>query len=224
LTKPVEPLGLTVHATPVPDVQAVRKRTLSGRLKMLLILLACAAPVIASYFTYYVIRPEGRSNYGSLVQPPRPLPAALDLRELDGRAVTVDSLRGQWLLLVVGSGACDSTCEKLLYMQRQLREMLGRERDRVDKVWLVLDALTPPTRVQEAIASGDAVRVLRASAVAVSGWLTPEPGQSMDAHLYLVDPMGQWMMRFPAQAEPSRVKRDLERLLRASSSWDRAGR
>lgn len=213
-----------MHAMAVPDVQSLRRRTLSGRLKMLLILLACAAPVIASYFTYYVIRPDGRTNYGTLIQPARPMAQDLALRSTAGQAVAPDTLRGQWLLLVVGAGGCDAACERRLYMQRQLREMLGRERDRVDKVWLLLDDAMPPSRLQEALSAGEPVRLLRASADAVARWLEPEPGKALEAHLYLVDPMGQWMMRFPAEAEPARVKRDLERLLRASSSWDRAGR
>ena len=52
-------------------------------------------------------------------------------------------------------------------------------------------------------------------------------GQQLADHLYLVDPMGNWMMRFPAQldlAAAAKAKRDLERLLRASSSWDQPGR
>jgi hypothetical protein len=46
----------------------------------------------------------------------------------------------------------------------------------------------------------------------------------MQDHLYVVDPMGEWMMRAPVQPQPERLKRDLDRLLRASGSWDKAGR
>jgi hypothetical protein len=58
----------------------------------------------------------------------------------------------------------------------------------------------------------------------VARWLEPAPGYRLSDHLYVVDPMGNWMMRFPANAEPPRMRRDLERLLRASSFWDRPGR
>jgi hypothetical protein len=208
----------------VADEQALRRRTVGGRLKMLLVLLACAAPVIASYFTYYVIRPEGRTNYGTLIEPARPLPAAWPLTTLAGAAVEPASLRGQWLLVAVGSGACDAACEQRLYLQRQLREMLGRERDRVDKVWLVTDEATPRPELQAALSAGDPVQILRVPATALARWLEPAPGQAPHDHLYIVDPMGIWMMRMPPAPEPSRVKRDLERLLRASSSWDHAGR
>ena len=63
---PPEPLSLSVHGLAVPDladpVQARRRRTIGGRIKMLLVLLICAAPVIASYLTFYVVRPQARSR------------------------------------------------------------------------------------------------------------------------------------------------------------------
>jgi hypothetical protein len=55
-------------------------------------------------------------------------------------------------------------------------------------------------------------------------WLEPAPGQRLEDHLYVVDPIGNWMMRFPANFDPKQGKRDLDRLLRASSFWDKAGR
>ena len=219
-----EPLAMTVHALPAVDAQALRRRTVGGRLKMLLVLLACAAPVIASYFTYYVIRPDSRTNYGQLVEPARPLPPLLSLKSTSGATVEASSLRGQWLLVAVGSGACDTACEQRLYMQRQLREMLGRERGRVDKVWFVTDETALRPELQAALSVGDPVQVLRVPAAELARWFEPAPGHALQDHLYIVDPMGMWMMRMPPTPEPARVKRDLERLLRASSSWDQAGR
>src|SRR5215208_2052015 len=133
-----EPLGLTVHSLPLPQeaVAGESRRTRLGRVKMLLVLAVCAAPVVASYFTYYVIRPEGRRNYGELVDPQRPLPALSALAP-DGTRVELPALKGQWLLVSVAGGACDSACQQHLYFQRQLRESLGREKDRLDRVWLV---------------------------------------------------------------------------------------
>lgn len=219
---PPEPLSLTVHSMPRPELDAQARRTRSGRIKMLLVLLACASPVLASYFTYFVIRPEGRSNYATLIDPPHELPP-LALRTLEGQQVPAASLKGQWLLVVTGSGDCDADCEKLLYMQRQLREMTGRERERIDKLWLVTDDQMPPAALQKAVLDAGAAQILRADPVQVAQWLQPAPGESLSSHLYVVDPMGQWMMRSPVRPDPSRLKRDLERLLRASASWDREG-
>ena len=220
---PPEPLSLTVHSMPRPELDAQARRTRSGRLKMLLVLLACASPVLASYFTYFVVRPEGRSNYATLIDPPHELPP-LALRTLEGQQVPAASLKGQWLLVVTGSGDCDADCEKLLYLQRQLREMTGRERERIDKLWLVTDDQMPPAALQKAVLDAGAAQILRADPAQVAQWLQPAPGESLSSHLYIVDPMGQWMMRAPVRPDPSRLKRDLERLLRASASWDREGR
>jgi hypothetical protein len=186
--------------------------------------LACAAPVLASYFTYYVIRPEGRGNYATLIDPAREMPAGLALTDLDGRAVDARALRGQWLLVAVGSAACDGVCEKRLYAQRQLREMTGRQRDRIDKLWLVTDNGPIRADLRAALDSAPAARVLRVDGGRLGEWLQAAPGESLGSHLYLVDPMGRWMMRAPAALEPARFKRDIERVLRASASWDTPGR
>jgi hypothetical protein len=219
-----EPLSFAVHSLPVPELGDAARRTASGRLKMLLVLLVCAAPVIASYFTYFVIRPEGRSNYSDLVLPQRPLPAGLPLADLQGRAVPAESLRGQWLLVVVSTAACDAACEKHLWVQRQLRETLGRDRDRLDKVWLIDDGAAPRPETLRAVGAGVPATVLRVPRAALSAWLAPADGRALEDHLYLVDPMGNWMMRVPADPEPARLKRDIEKLLRASASWDLPGR
>jgi hypothetical protein len=113
---------------------------------MLLVLAVCAAPVLVSYFTYFVIRPQARTNYSELITPPRELPQTLPLKTLAGEPVAATSLHGQWLMVVVAGGACDAPCEKRLYLQRQLRETLGREKDRVDKIWLITDGGGPSWR------------------------------------------------------------------------------
>ena len=219
------PLSFTVHSVHAPalDDDAVR-RTRSGRLKMLLVLAVCAAPVVASYLTYFVIRPQGRTNYSELIQPPRPVPERLPLTDLGGNAVTAESLKNQWLLVVVSGGACDATCERLLWVQRQLRETLGREKDRVEKVWLIDDDVTPKAQVLGGVTVNTEATVLRVPAAALAAWLQPAAGQALGDHLYIVDPMGHWMMRVPANPEPAKLKRDVGKLLRASAGWDKPGR
>lgn len=221
-----EPLGLTVHSMPSPREaldETVRRRTARGRWKMVFVLLCCAAPVIASYFTYYVIRPEGRSVYGELIEPQREVPP-LSAIARDGSVVPLPSLKGQWLLVAVADAACDVLCEQQLYLQRQLRESLGREKDRIDRVWLVSDAAPVPERLDQGLIGAT---VLRVPATELAQWLAPAPGHALAEHLYVVDPMGHWMMRFPARMdikEASRAKRDIDRLLRAAASWDEPGR
>ena len=222
-----EPLGLTIHS--LPDAAAAARevadprRVASGRWKMLLVLAVCAAPVIASYFTYYVIRPESRRVFGELIDPQRPLPD-LAASRLDGTPDNLVKLRGQWLLVSVAGGACDAVCQQHLYLQRQVREGLGREKDRLDRVWLVNDTAEVPQALRPALKDAT---VLRVEPGALSRWLVPGQGRRLDEHLYLVDPLGNWMMRFPPaldNAGAARAKRDLERVLRATSSWDTPGR
>jgi hypothetical protein len=179
--------------------------------------------VIASYYAYYVGRPGARSNYGTLIEPTRTLPA-LPLRTLDGAGVDAASLRGQWLLVVVGPADCTDGCRQRLYLQRQLREMLGRERDRVDKVWLVTDEGEVAPSLRAALGGDPSLQVLRVPEPALAGWLAPAPGHALADHLYVIDPHGEWLLRVPADPDPQRVKRDLDKLLRASAGWDRAGR
>lgn len=215
---------MTVHSVPAPDLEGDKRRTRIGRFKMLMVLLVCAAPVIASYFTYFVIRPEGRTNYGTLVLPTRTAPDALNLRSLDGQSVPVTSLKGQWLLVTVGPSTCDEACDKRLFIQRQLREMLGRDKDRIDRVWLVTDGKQPAPALRASAEAPPPLIMLLADGAAVAGWLQAEAGHAIEDHLYIVDPMGEWMMRMPADPDPGQVKRDLSKLLRASSFWDQPGR
>ncbi len=224
MTDKNDPLSFTVHSMPAPALDSAAQRTSSGRWKMLLVLLVCAAPVIASYFTYFVIRPEGRTNYSELIQPLRPIPEKLPLLDLQGRAVAASTLKGQWLLVVISGGACDAVCERQLWIQRQLRETLGREKDRLDKVWLITDAAAPRAATLQAIGTGVPATVLRIAPEALAQWLTPAPGSTLEQHMVVVDPLGNWMMRVPADPEPGKLKRDIEKLLRASAGWDKAGR
>ncbi|MDR2297792.1 MAG: hypothetical protein LBE30_05555 [Comamonas sp.] len=219
-----EPLSFAVHSLPDPVLSDVRQeRTRSGRWKMLAVLLVCVAPVVASYFTYYVLRPTQQRSFGELIAD-QPMLPALQAQTLDGRSVDLQSLKGQWLLVSTSNAACEQRCQDNLYLQRQLRETLGREKDRLDWVWLINDQQPVPDRMQPALQQATALRL---PAKAIGDWLKPEAGHALDEHLYVVDPQGHWMLRFPAnldKASAGKAKRDLERLLRASASWDEAGR
>ena len=217
-----EPLGLTVHSLPQSSDALTRQRA-SGRLKMLLVVAVCALPVIASYFTFFVVRPSGTGTaYSALIQPAAAMPA-VPARWVDGSEKPLRSLVGQWLLVVVDGGACAAACEKRLYLQRQLREMTGREAGRIDKLWLVVDDAPLSPTLQQALAATPAMTILRLPRDVVAAWLKPAPGQALEDHVYIVDPLGDWMMRAPADADPSRLKRDIDRLLRGSAGWDKPG-
>jgi hypothetical protein len=186
-----------------------------SRLKLYLVLAICAAPVVAAYVVYYAVRPEARSNYGTLVDPQRPIPA-LHLRTLDGRAVDAATLRGKWTMLMIANGDCPASCVDRLYHLRQVRLTTGKERDRVERVWLIPDATPLSTTL---IREYDGTEMLRADPSELERWLPVDEGEPSTAyadHIYIVDPLGNLMMRFPANADPNRTKRDLAKLLYAS--------
>lgn len=198
-------------------------RTRRGRTWLLLVWLVCAAPVVASYLTFYVFRPDRIKSFGELIEPQREVPVLLT-QDLDGKQDQLASLKGQWLLVSIAGGECNALCQQHLYLQRQLRETMGREKDRVDWVWLVDDQATVPQDLLPALSGAS---VLRVNAAGLAQWLTPGQGQKLSDHLYVIDPFGKWMMRFPADLDvknAAEAKRDLSRLLTASASWDKPGR
>jgi hypothetical protein len=185
------------------------------RYRVLYLLLAvCVAPVVASYTAYYFVPPEGRTNYGTLLQPQRPLPA-LSLQRLDGTAVAAGTLRGAWTLVQADRGACDEQCKKKLWQMRQVRLTTGRDADRVQRLWLIVDGAPLATLLMREY---DGTLFLRARADEVTQFLLlPDQSDAQLAdHIWLIDPLGNLMLRWPKDADPSRMKKDLIKLLKAS--------
>jgi peroxiredoxin len=207
----VEPNKL---AEPAIDPKRARKR---GRWMLWLVLLVCASPMIASYFTYYVIKPEKRNNYGTLIdQRAHPVPA-MATTTLDGRPQALEQFKGKWVMLMVGPGACPDFCQKQLFALRQLRLMQGKEADRIERVWLITDQEPLDTLI---IREYDGTHMLRADAATVTQWLPVDKGTTPADHIYLIDPLGHLMMRFPKDPqlqEVRKVYKDIYKLLKASA-------
>ncbi len=188
----------------------------TGRWKLLAVVAVCAFPIIASYFTYYIIKPTGRNNYGALIDPRlHPIPEAqLHVTQLDGEAAPLAQFKGKWVMLQTGPSDCQAACKKMLFEMQQLRLMQGKERERIERVWLVTDAQPLDTLVMREF---DGTSMLRVNGDALKAWLPVEPGGQAADHLYLIDPLGNLMMRFPKDADPSKVKKDIAKLLKASA-------
>jgi hypothetical protein len=218
-----EVLGLAVHSLPTPGDAA--GSALSGRLKLLAILLACSLPVLVAYFVFYVVRPQGEAGFGELITPVRPVPQVQAIG-LDGAKVPLPSLKAQWLLVKVDGGACVQDCQKQLTVLRQFRLMLGKDMDRMDWLWLINDQAPVDPRLAASL-KHDSATVLRVDADTLNIWLPAPVGKPQQDFIYVVDPMGNTMMRFPSKldsAAAAKAKRDMEHLLRASLTWDKPGR
>ena len=185
-----------------------------GRWKLFAVIAICASPLIASYLTYYVIKPEGRTNYGALIDPRAyPIPAALDITSLDGKPVTLNDYKGKWVMLQVGDADCQESCRQRLHDMRQLRLAQGKDMDRIERVWLITDDKPLETVLMREY---DGTHMLRAKPDALKEWLPAETGTAPAAHIYMIDPLGNLMMRFPKDADPNKMKKDISKLLKAS--------
>lgn len=197
------------------DVSAINAQTRRGRIQMLFLLLACAAPVIASYLAYYVFKPEGaKTNFGTLVQP---------VQEVKAEWFEIP-MKGKWTLLVARpAGECtikDESCLEALFLMRQLRIAMGRESGRVQLVWVNTDGKPVDPEVLQAYdqkAAGFQILALPADPklrAQFNIWLNREDaGQKIQ----LIDPSPAKMMYFPVTSSPKEfgsIKKDLEKLLR----------
>ena len=168
---------------------------MSPKAKLLLVGAACAAPFVLGTLAYFFDWDTGApGNYGELIQPPRTLSGP-----------PLGALRGKWVLVSFDRAACDAYCEKKLYFMRQVRRAQGKEQARVERLWVVTDAGAPRPELLAAIEGTHLARN-------ASGEF---PGER-SAHIYLVDPLGNLMMRFPRDPDPSRMLKDLQRLLKYS--------
>ncbi len=192
----------------------MEKNRQKGRWKLLAVILVCASPIILSYLTYYVIKPQSRTNYGAFIDPrDYPIPD-MALSTMAGKSTALDAYKGKWIMLQVDSGDCAAVCEKKLHDMRQLRLAQGKEMDRIERVWLISDDKPLDTIL---IREFDGTNMLRAKSDLVSGWLPVEAGTTMFDHIYMIDPLGNLMMRFPKDADPNKIKKDVIKLLKASS-------
>lgn len=187
-----------------------RRRARAARWQLIALFALFVIPVAASYYTYYVLRPAGRTNYGMLVEPMRQLGS---LGHGEAAPGGLSSLHGRWVMLVVGPAACDEACRERLYNIRQVRLTTGKDRVRVERAWLVTDAADPDP---ELLARHEGLLVLHADAAEVARLVPAEAGSAVSDHIYMIDPLENLMMRFPKDADPSRMKKDLAKLLRAS--------
>jgi cytochrome oxidase Cu insertion factor (SCO1/SenC/PrrC family) len=180
-----------------------------SRRSLWLILALSVAPVVASYVVYYIWRPDRTVNYGELLAP-QPLPDP-KLTLADGTPFRLSSLKGKWVLAMVDTAGCNAQCEKKLFYMRQLRLTQGKEMERVERAWIISDDAPPRP---EAAASYPGTWLIRAAHSGLTG-LFPAAAAVAD-HIYVIDPLGNLMMRYPRDPDPQLMIKDLKRLLKAS--------
>ncbi|MBX3640597.1 MAG: hypothetical protein KF888_08790 [Nitrosomonas sp.] len=181
----------------------------SNRRKFILILVLLFSPVVISYALFFMDYRPGSINYGDLVE----------IKKLSGSGVTQDSniilrmrdLHGKWVMLTVDSGNCDEACQKKLYYMRQVRTMQNKEMNRIERLWLIDDNVKADSELFKNYEGTFFVNALD------SELLDQIPTREIQRkHIYLIDPMGNLMMRFPENLEPRKMSDDIKRLLHVS--------
>ena len=182
-------------------------RRRSARRHLLLIGGIAAAPFIVSWLLYKFWQPARFMNHGELVanlQPPAP-------GETDPMRQALKDLAGKWVLATVDSGQCGDACRKKLYYLRQIRLTQGKEMDRVERLWMVSDQTAPDPALLKEHAG------LRIVHVTDSQWVRHlPPGAPAENYLFILDPLGNVVLRYPPGFDPTGMKKDLSRLIRAS--------
>lgn len=177
-----------------------------NRIKLLLLISLFILPVAASYLAYYIWQPSARKNYGELV---KQVDARILGADMNGRPMDTGGFKGKWVMVYVGGGGCPKSCQELLYFMRQTRTAQGKEMDRIERLWLLTDDVPPAVELQQAHPGLHYLKPVVSPAAQFSG-------SDTGAHLYMVDPLGHLMMRWPQNPDPRRMIKDIKQLLKAS--------
>lgn len=179
------------------------------RQKLLAIMALLLVPVVISYALHYSDYRPGTINYGELI----------DMEDFKGDAVNqVDNtifrprdIHGKWTMIMVDSGNCNEYCDQKLYKMRQVRLVQNKEMHRVKRLWLIDDNVAIDPSLLEKYEGTIFVNAKDSELLE-----SLKPTESQRLHIYLVDPIGNVMMRFPENADPSEMVEDLKRLLHVS--------
>jgi cytochrome oxidase Cu insertion factor (SCO1/SenC/PrrC family) len=187
----------------------VKPRRPDRRVVLLLVAIVAVLPLAAAYGLYFFWRPSAFTNYGELLPPVSVADAVAS--QPDGTRYDFARLRGKWVLVMVDSGACDAFCQGKLYRMRQVRLTQGQNMERIERAWLIDDDASPSAQLIAAYAGTQQIRVKG------NGVLQRLPAQtSTRAHIYVVDPLGNVILRYSGDADATGMKKDITRLLKVS--------
>ena len=173
-----------------------------------MILFICAAPIIGGTVAFNIWEGGPTSNYGELI-PPRKVEVAG--HRVNQQPAALSSLEGKWRFVMFDGGQCDEQCRRKLLYTRQIRLAQGREQTRIERIWFIDDRTHP--NPDHAAFYDDAHIIILGSPTAGAEFSSQGSART---HIYLVDPHGHLMMRYPADPDPARIIKDLQRLLKYS--------
>jgi hypothetical protein len=159
-------------------------------------------PLALAFWVYYGTdwRPIRTVNHGELISPARPLPAYAGM--------PADLFHNKWTLVYIGDGRCDDACRHALVVMRQTRLSLNNEMGRVERVFLATGECCAQEYLQHEHAG---LKVLTAPAD-----LSLFPTEARGQFLFIVDPLGNLMMRYDVRQDPKGLLQDMKKLLSLS--------
>jgi cytochrome oxidase Cu insertion factor (SCO1/SenC/PrrC family) len=204
------------------DVIPAKTSRTRSRISFLMLAGLFLAPVILAWLVFYVFpdfRPTGTINHGELVEPVRPIPA-FNMQSLDGRTLDETFWRGKWTFVYLIEGSCDEACIEHLYTIRQIRLAQGKNIDRLQRLLFMQPADSSATAVQTLQEKFPGLVILPVTSE-YAGKIWPvfqvdNANPLKSNYYYLVDPLGNLMMRYSSEIEPQGIIKDLERLLKYS--------
>lgn len=191
-----------------------------SRTQLWLLVALFFTPLALSFVLYYGgdgWRPEGSTNYGDLLEPARALPDAALITPA-GTSTAADFLRGNWSFVFVGDGACDTRCRQALTDMRQVRLALNEDSRRVQRVFLYSGSCCDsgylgaehPGLIPASIDNAAGQELLRTLPVY-------DDVPALEAgRIYLVDPLGNVVLSYAADAGAKGLLEDTEKLLKLS--------
>lgn len=186
----------------------VTEKAKSNRRKFLLLLVVMCTPVIISYALYFMdYRPQSK-NYGDLIPIVKVFGKGTNIE--DNTILRMKDLHGKWVLVTVDSGDCNEACKNKLYYMRQVRTVQGKEKHRIERLWLINNSVKPSAELMKEY---EGTYFVNADSEILDFIETKE---EQTKHIYLIDPIGNLMMRFPENVDGTKMGHDIKRLLHVS--------
>jgi cytochrome oxidase Cu insertion factor (SCO1/SenC/PrrC family) len=146
----------------------------------------------------------------------------LPLTTLDGKPFDLGSLKGKWIMMAADGAACPEACARKLYIIRNTHASQGKHVERLARVWFITDDAPVPEKVLEAYKGAVMVRVnpvvLQQFLLGgAAGSVTPEQArQGLSTPIWVIDPLGNLMLQYPAVADPEMFRKDIRMLIKSS--------
>jgi hypothetical protein len=164
--------------------------------------------LIAGALRFSGWHPAANQAHGELLQPPGDLRTIVP-QTADGQPYRWSPSARTWRIALVPPADCGDACVKLGHQIDTVWQLMGQDADRVHVLWVG----EPPAGMSR-FAS---LRVLRATDALRDGLphVAPKPGEDpRGIPVFLIDPNGFVIMRYPPGFDPAGLRADLAKLLK----------